>query len=96
MVTSKKIISAILMAVLGILTLASGSALAESNYLNSFNSQYGTSGTTLDSCNLCHPSVPSLNGYCNDYAGGFNFTNIEGLDSDGDCFVNLDEINART
>ena len=96
MVTSKKMFSVILMAVFGILTLSSGTALAVSSYLNSFNSQYGSSGTTLDSCNLCHTSVPSLNGYGDDYAGGYNFTNIEGLDSDGDGFVNLDEINART
>ncbi len=96
MVTSKKIFSVVCITVLGILTLVSGTALAETSYLNSFNARYGTSGTALDSCSLCHPSVPSLNGYGDDYGSGHNFAAIEGLDSDGDGFVNLDEINART
>lgn len=83
-------------ACIGTLYLGSGSALAFSSLINDFNSRYGTAGTVLDSCSICHPSVPALNSYGADFAGSFDFVAIEGLDSDGDGFVNLDEINAGT
>ena len=58
------------------------------------------SGTALDSCTLCHTGSPSgsnLNSYANAYAAnGYNFAAIEALDSDGDGFSNIAEINART
>jgi hypothetical protein len=58
-------------------------------------------GTRLDSCDLCHDTNVAgwpLNPYGNDYNNaGSNrtaFGLIEPLDSDGDGYVNLDEINA--
>ena len=35
---------------------AFGTAYALSSYLSSFNSTYGTTGTVLSSCTLCHPA----------------------------------------
>ncbi len=70
---------------------------AVSGYLNSFNTTYGTKGTAIDSCNLCHTVKPALNNYGNAYLNsGYNFQNIENQDSDGDGFTNITEINART
>lgn len=79
-----------------------GSALALSDYLTSFNTQYGTAATALNTCALCHPTGGGNNaGNQNSYsiayaAAGHNFTAIENLDSDGDGFTNIAEINART
>jgi cytochrome c5 len=60
-------------------------------------------GTPLDSCDLCHDTSVTgwpLNPYGNNYldAGNdrFAFGLIELLDSDGDGYVNIDEINALT
>jgi hypothetical protein len=55
----------------------------------------------LDSCSLCHTnSIPGLNSYGAAYkAAGRNaaaLAAIEALDSDGDGFTNLQEINALT
>lgn len=75
------------------------SAMAVGNYLSLFNTQYGTTGTKLNSCNLCHPggNTGQLNPYANDYAANsHNFTMIEQLDSDGDGFTNVEEITAGT
>ncbi|HHB90614.1 MAG TPA: hypothetical protein ENK60_04830, partial [Anaerolineae bacterium] len=71
---------------------------AKSNYLTSFVDTYPhTAGTQLDSCNTCHPSVPDLNPYGEDYRShGHNFQAIELLDSDGDGYSNIEEINALT
>ena len=69
------------------------------SYLSDFNTQYGTSGTTLDNCKLCHPGgkPPELNSYGTDYLNsGYSFATIESLDSDGDGFSNIKEINAGT
>jgi hypothetical protein len=59
------------------------------------------SGTSLQSCDLCHTaSLPSLNPYGAAYKSkGRNtaaFGSIENLDSDGDGFSNIQEINALT
>jgi hypothetical protein len=87
------------------LTAASG-AFAVTQYLNDFNALYGTSGTVLDSCLVCH--VSANGGNRNDYGNAFaveNATavsptealiNIEPQDSDGDTIINIDEINALT
>lgn len=73
------------------------SAQASSKYLSAFNTTYGTSGTRLDTCILCHPTVPSLNPYGTDFrAYGHIFSAIEPLDSDGDGYSNIDEILALT
>ena len=72
-------------------------AYASSGYLTNFNNTYGTSATRLNTCSLCHPSVPSLNPYGNAFFNsGHNFLTIEPQDSDGDGFSNIDEINAKT
>jgi hypothetical protein len=75
-------------------------AHAYSSYLNSFNSTYGTSATVLNTCGLCHIDPAgggSRNSYGSAYsANGHNFKTIEPLDSDGDGFTNITEINART
>jgi hypothetical protein len=57
------------------------------------------SGTRLDACSLCHTnSIPALNAYGSAYLShGRNlnaFGQIENLDSDGDGFTNIQEINA--
>ncbi len=61
----------------------------------------GISGTMLQQCSLCHTSaIPSLNPYGAAYkAAGRNsaaFGLIENMDSDGDGFTNLQEINSLT
>jgi hypothetical protein len=77
-----------------------GIAFAVSSYLNAFNTRYGTSGTALNTCSLCHVNSPpdlALNPYGNDYSANNNdFAAIETLDSDGDGFSNLVEIQAGT
>ncbi|WP_156164116.1 MULTISPECIES: PGF-CTERM sorting domain-containing protein [unclassified Methanosarcina] len=71
-------------------------ASAKPNYLTSFNQHYDTAGTRLDSCATCH-NGEARNPYGRAYAGsGKNFVAIENLDSDGDGFTNLVEINALT
>jgi len=71
---------------------------AKSNYLTDFVNTYpNTAGTQLDSCSTCHTSVPNRNPYGDDYKShGHNFQAIELLDSDGDGYSNIDEINALT
>lgn len=55
-------------------------------------------GTRLDTCNLCHEGLRVLNPYGEDYWIHFGdpdpFDSIEGLDSDGDGFTNIEEIQA--
>jgi hypothetical protein len=80
---------------------------AVSDYLSVFNTRYGTSGTQLNSCTLCHVGSPG-NMVFNPYGAAFDsigshgsnpagaFASIEGLDSDGDGYSNLAEIQART
>ena len=83
---------------------------AFSGWTSTFNSQYGTSGTsggtTLGSCVTCHVQLNGRGGY-NDYgldskAAGIDSDTVGALiaiemtDSDGDGFDNLEEINAGT
>lgn len=71
-------------------------ASARPSFLTSFNQYYDTAGTRLDSCATCH-SGEARNPYGRAYAGsGKNFAAIENLDSDGDGFTNLVEINSLT
>lgn len=77
------------------------SVQAFSSYQTDFASQYpAASGSRLASCVLCHVNGPSAgprNAYGTDYANnGHSFTAIQNLDSDGDGFSNLEEINALT
>jgi hypothetical protein len=77
-----------------------GTAHTLSSYLSQFNTRYGTAGSALNQCMLCHTSninPSALNPYGTAFLGsGHNFAAIETLDSDGDGFSNIDEINART
>ena len=75
-------------------------ATAKPEYLQGFNKKYGTQGTKLDSCNTCHTTSQDAD-HLNPYGQYFLKANhdygaIEGLDSDGDGFKNIDEINAGT
>ena len=86
--------------VLVLLLAFSGAAYALPAYLAAFNAKYGTSGTVLDTCGLCHIS-PAGGGPLNPYGtafanAGHSFDAIENQDSDGDGFTNIVEINART
>jgi len=79
----------------------SSTGYAYSSYLTSFLSTYpGTSGSALNSCVLCHVNPAgggTRNSYGNAYANvGHNYKTIEPLDSDGDGYTNITEINART
>jgi PGF-CTERM protein len=83
-----------------IMLLGSPIVSARPAYLDAFNQQYDTEGTKLDACITCHIN-PSGGGTRNPYgiayaASGRDFASIEGLDSDGDGFTNLEEINALT
>ncbi|MET0167405.1 MAG: hypothetical protein ABW318_20680 [Vicinamibacterales bacterium] len=86
-----------------------GTVLANTGDASAFNTKYSTAGTRIDAttnCQVCHTSSnpvlngPALNGYGSAYkANGRNsgaFEAIKSLDSDGDGFTNLVEIQART
>jgi hypothetical protein len=78
------------------LLLGSVEASAFSSYLTGFNAAYGTAGTRLDSCTVCHNSSSggSRNSYGNDYNGSFPANDTR--DSDNDGFTNTEEIDALT
>jgi hypothetical protein len=76
-------------------------AQSKPEYLSEFNSRYKTSGSRLDTCSTCHasssPSRENLNPFGGDFsAANHDFGAIEGKDSDGDGFSNIDEIKAGT
>jgi hypothetical protein len=75
-------------------------ALSKPEYLADFNKKYGTQGTKLDSCDTCHTTsqdADHLNPYGADVRkANHDYGAIEGLDSDGDGFTNIDEIKAGT
>lgn len=91
-----------------ILTAVSPGSMAQEPYLTVFNNLYGTSGTVLDSCVVCH--VSTNGGNRNDYGTAFGnaktnnstagveaaLSAIEQDDSDGDTFINIGEITALT
>lgn len=86
-----------------VLGLVAWSSPAESQpeYLSEFNSHYDTRGSRLDTCQTCHTGASgnknNVNPYGTDWAGaGYDFAAVEGADSDGDGFSNIDEINAET
>lgn len=83
--------------------LAPLGAEAKSGYLTTLNSTYGTANTALDACTTCHGSSNStFNPYgaavvakmASGLAGAL--AAVEPLDSDGDKFSNLEEIDALT
>lgn len=92
--------------VFGLVMVMAGVAGARSGYLSTFNTKYGTAGTRLDDCTLCHVSGSkdrNVYGSAFEAAMGANnatvqsaLTAIEGSDSDGDHATNILEINSRT
>ena len=88
--------------------LTTPAAWAIDQYLNDFNGLYGTTGSVLDSCLVCHvtPTGGARNVYGNDFATA-KLSNdpagvqaalaaIEPDDSDLDTIINIDEILAGT
>lgn len=94
----------LLTTVIIVLALASA-AWARNTYLSSFNGQYGTSGTKLDSCSTCHEASFNRNAYGSDFEKALGVSGatqstalvaIEAMDSDGDGASNAAEIAAGT
>lgn len=93
--------------ILGVAVLAAGSAAAKDQpqFLPTFEATYpGAVGSRIDSCYLCHLDLTSYqrNQYARDWDNAEeeglvgSFRGIENLDSDGDGYTNLQEINAHT
>ena len=79
-----------------------GLALADTGALADFNARY-PGNAYGNSCTICHSSIPNTNPYGTDLVGEgatadnippATFAAVEGLDSDGDGFTNIQEINA--
>lgn len=94
---------AVLSAVLSAVGFAVISPPAQSTpeYLSQFNAKYDTRGSKLDGCQTCHTaaggSAENVGPYGQDFAkNNHDFAAVEGLDSDGDGFSNIDEIKAET
>jgi hypothetical protein len=81
-------------------------SLAGKSYLTKFNAKYGTTGTALNTCTVCHKTAsgPTLNPYGTavgkklraGLAIATALTKVQPLDSDKDTFTNIREIKART
>jgi mono/diheme cytochrome c family protein len=84
------------------LVLGSGTrAGAETPYLAAFGAHYpGAAGSRISSCLLCHTNPlggeHAMNPYGNAVGENLNFQAVEGRDSDGDGYTNLQEIRALT
>ena len=81
------------------LLLPSSTAYAVSGYLSNFETAYPAAlGSRIDSCTLCHTSVPTRNSYGTAWANaGRSFSAaLAALDSDADTFSNGAEIAALT
>ena len=77
------------------LVLSPSLALATMDRLKQFKAEYPDFKPA--SCKICHDGPPRLNSYGEDYRKyGYDFKKIESLDSDGDSFSNIVEINAKT
>jgi PKD repeat protein len=89
--------SIIFVCMIALVLIAPGIALSIGGYLDNFNAIYGTNGTRIDSCSLCHIGIssPRNNYAANWVSNGRNFLAIEDLDSDGDGVNNITEIDAR-
>ncbi|MGH7786884.1 MAG: hypothetical protein ACRERC_08460 [Candidatus Binatia bacterium] len=85
----------------GVVVLGGGAerASAKPGYLADFRTAYpAVVGSRIDACGACHTAaIPQLNSYGSAYDGANRqFAPIEGLDSDGDGALNLEEIVALT
>lgn len=87
------------------MSVAPSETWAFNSWLSTFNSRYGTSGSRLNTCSVCHDGdPPAVNFYGGDVLTETSqgrtlataLANIEGVDSDGDGVLNLVEIQART
>jgi hypothetical protein len=96
----------LLLCIVTVLCAAPRASHAFSSFKTAFNTRYGTAGTRLDSCQVCHGASTST---WNPYGDAVfdrvvnlgepiatALANIEPVDSDGDSFNNLTEIQART
>ena len=92
------VVPAIVILTLGIVGMAS----ANPGYMATFNTKYGTTGTALNSCLVCHMANPPTSPYTrNPFGTDFASTTITGhtahsfdaalesRDSDGDGFTNI-------
>lgn len=75
--------------------LFASNSFASKGYLTEFKKTYPDfKGAT---CKLCHGTLPQLNPYGLDYQKyEHDFKKIEELESDGDTYTNISEINANT
>lgn len=91
-----------LLILLAVMLILPGTSFASSKYLAPFKAKYPNSAAKLQTCSLCHTSAPALNNYGSDFATHHTgtakqaFKAIQPLDSDGDGFKNITEINAGT
>lgn len=96
------VLAALLIVAAGILLSRSTTVSANSNDLMNAETQYpGIVGSRIDTCALCHTSnIPMLNPYGSDYLSHGRsmaaLVAIQNLDSDGDGYSNIVEINAHT
>lgn len=76
-------------------------AMGKNAWMSTFDSLYGTSGTRLSTCSVCHTSVPNVNVYGADFLTEYNALGrnvisglqaVEGMDSDSDKVANGVEI----
>jgi len=78
-----KVFRALALLVIGVVLGISGVAFAVSSYKTQFNTRYGTAGSAIDQCLLCHtsnsnPSASNVNPYGTAYANsGYDFAAIE-------------------
>jgi hypothetical protein len=82
-------------------TLLVSPAQSTPEYMSQFNAKYNTRGAKVDSCLTCHTQqqggTENINAYGKDFgAANHDFGAVEGKDSDGDGFSNIDEIKADT
>ena len=103
---NKKILFILLVTLVAL--IGAHQSVANSSIHGKFTVQYGVSDTKLDSCKLCMASISSpvsWNEYGTDLRSDTDFNrnnpeqamkNIESLDSDGDGFTNIDEIQSST
>jgi len=91
--------------VLAVMLAVGGMAYGNGTVQSTFNTEYATGGTALDSCTTCHTTGPAFNPYGQAItdAGGEGADGglaaiqaVEGDDSDGDTFSNIDEIVSLT